>query len=271
MPHLNRLLIAILVALVALPICESRAAPGCYEVRSTWGSTEVCPGAASDSATVGVSQNDQGWTTSADGAGAYLGDSGPVIDLWQIAQDCVVRGMVDDGCRFLAEDINRFAQPAPPPVVVDVATVARNASASLQVPTPVLVVGPDPAANQWGVLAVGLPVWVWADDTGPVSTTVVQDGIQIDMTATRGAISIDWGDGKTSVCNSMTPRPEAIDPLTPSPDCGHSYLVKGDYVIRASASWHVSWQAVGSSGTLGLSSVGEYPLAIREFSAVVVG
>ncbi len=230
------------------------------------------PGGGNE-ATVGVNQNEPGWTdTSNQGPGGSVSDPGPVIDLWQIAQDCVLRGFVEDGCRFLAGETDRFAQPPPPPpVVVDVATVARNASASLQVPTPVLVVGPDPAANHWGVLAVGLPVWVWADDTGPVSTTVVQDGIQIDMTATRGAISIDWGDGATSICDSMTPRPETIDPLTPSPDCGHSYLVKGDYVIRASASWNVSWQAVGSSGTLGLSSVGEYPLAIREFSAVVVG
>lgn len=265
----------VLVALAAVfLVCNGPRASACEceLVASMVGQIQVCPKGCGDQANVGVTQTDPGYSTGSVGdTGSYTGDPGPVIDIWQIAQDCVGRGALDDGCRFISDGGDRFAQPPPVVPVIDVPAVAREASASLQVPAPVLVVGPDPAANKWGTLAVGLPVWIWADDTGPVATTVSQDGIDIAMTASRGAVTVDWGDGTTTVCNTMTPRPAGIDPLASSPDCGHTYLHKGDYVVSASAAWNVSWQAAGTSGTLGLSSTGQYPLAIREFSSVVVG
>lgn len=167
------------------------------------------------------------------------------------------------------------ATPAPAPdgtvVAVDPAALAAQAVARLSVPAPSIVISPHPSDNQWGVSAVGLPLWVWADDPGPVASTVTEQGIEIAMQASRGSVRFDWGDGTSSVCNQMRPRPANIDPLTPSPDCGHTYLRRGDYTITATAGWAVSWQALGQSGTLPLSSNATLAIPVREFQALVVG
>ena len=156
-------------------------------------------------------------------------------------------------------------------VVVDPAVLAASAVARLSVPQPAITLSPQPSDNQWGALAVGLPIWAWASDQGPVATAVTEQGIDIQMTATRGSVRFDWGDGTSTVCTVMRPRPEAMNPLTPSPDCGHTYLLRDDYTITATAGWAVSWQALGQSGTLPLTSSSTVSVPIREFLSVVVG
>lgn len=148
---------------------------------------------------------------------------------------------------------------------------AASAVARLSVPSPQINISPQPSDNKWNVLAVGLPLWVWATDQAPVTTSVSEQGIDISMTATRGTVRFDWGDGTSSTCELMRPRPQGMDPLTPSPDCGHTYLKKGDYVVTATAAWAVNWQALGQSGTLPLTSTNTMSIPIREFSSVVVG
>ena len=167
------------------------------------------------------------------------------------------------------------AVPLPAPdgalVAADPAVLAAQAVARLSVPAPSITISPHPSDNQWGVSAVGLPLWVWADDPGPVTATVTEQGIDIVMQASRGTVTFDWGDGTSSVCNQMRPRPTNIDPLTPSPDCGHTYLRRGDYTITATAGWAVTWQALGQSGTLPLSSSATSAIPVREFQSLVVG
>ena len=167
------------------------------------------------------------------------------------------------------------AVPLPAPdgalVAADPAVLAAQAVARLSVPAPSITISPHPSDNQWGVSAVGLPLWVWADDPGPVTSTVTEQGIDIVMQASRGTVTFDWGDGTSSVCNQMRPRPTNIDPLTPSPDCGHTYLRRGDYTITATAGWAVTWQALGQSGTLPLSTRATSAIPVREFQSLVVG
>ena len=167
------------------------------------------------------------------------------------------------------------AVPLPAPdgtlVAADPAVLAAQAVARLSVPAPSITISPHPSDNQWQVSAVGLPLWVWADDPGPVTSTVTEQGIDIVMQASRGTVTFDWGDGTSSVCNQMRPRPANIDPLTPSPDCGHTYLRRGDYTITATAGWAVTWQALGQSGTLPLSSSATSAIPVREFQSLVVG
>ena len=167
------------------------------------------------------------------------------------------------------------AVPLPAPdgalVAADPAVLAAQAVARLSVPAPSITISPHPSDNQWGVSAVGLPLWVWADDPGPVTSTVTEQGINIVMQASRGTVTFDWGDGTSSVCNQMRPRPANLDPLTPSPDCGHTYLRRGDYTITATAGWAVTWQALGQSGTLPLSSSATSAIPVREFQSLVVG
>ena len=167
------------------------------------------------------------------------------------------------------------AMPLPAPdgtlVAVDSGVLAAQAVARLSVPAPAIMISPHPSDNQWGVSAVGLPLWVWADDPGPLTATVTEQGINIVMQANRGSVQFDWGDATSSVCNQMRPRPANIDPLTPSPDCGHTYLRRGDYTITATAGWAVTWQALGQSGTLPLSSSATSAIPVREFQSLVVG
>lgn len=151
------------------------------------------------------------------------------------------------------------------------AQAAASAVARLRVPEPQIIFGPEPSVNKWNVLAVGFPIWVWLADPGPQQTTVDQDGIEITLTATQAAARFDWGDGQVSNCATMRQRPAQVEPLTPSPDCGHSYLTAGDYTVTATAQWDVAWTALGYSGTLPLSATGSRDLPIREFASVVVG
>lgn len=166
------------------------------------------------------------------------------------------------------------ALPDPAPdgaIAVDPAVLAAQAVARLSVPQPSIVVSPHPSDNQWGVSAVGLPLWVWSADPGPVTSTVTEQGINIAMQASRGSVRFDWGDATSSICNQMRPRPANMDPLTPSPDCGHTYQRRGDYTITATADWVVSWQALGQAGTLPLTSGATTSIPVREFQSLVVG
>ena len=164
-----------------------------------------------------------------------------------------------------------LAAPDGTMVAVDPGVLAAQAVARLSVPAPAIMISPHPSDNQWGVSAVGLPLWVWADDPGPLTATVTEQGINIVMQANRGSVQFDWGDATSSVCNQMRPRPANLDPLTPSPDCGHTYLRRGDYTITATAGWAVTWQALGQSGTLPLSSSATSAIPVREFQSLVVG
>ncbi len=155
--------------------------------------------------------------------------------------------------------------------VVDVRATAQSAVASLGVPAPAIRLAPEPANNQWGALAVGLPIWVWVDDPGSVGTSTSQDGIDISLNAARSSVTFDWGDGTSSVCTQMLERPAGTDPLAASPACGHAYLKAGDFTITATAAWNVGWQALGQQGQVDLSSSATYELPIREFVTVVIG
>lgn len=154
---------------------------------------------------------------------------------------------------------------------VDVVASARSAAASLGVPVPVIRLSPEPSGNRWGALGVGLPIWAWLDDPGSLSASASQDGIDISLSASRGSVTFDWGDGTSSTCTQMVQRPVGVDPLMASPVCGHAYVRAGDYTITATSSWDVSWQALGQQGEVGLSSSATYQMPIREFVTVVIG
>lgn len=257
-----RLNLCVAFLLFGLPMAPAMAQSQ-VECETTWNgltNIEVCP--EQDQLNVGAERPSEG-------GGGQQTNQQPVPE-WRapadVCRDVLAVAPDDLGCK---QSIWRDRFGSVP--VVDISRAAAEAAASLEVPPPELMIGPDPSMNKWGVLAVGLPVWVWSDDPGPLSTSIEQDGLGVSITADRGAVTIDWGDGTTSVCQTLTPRPVAIDPLTSSPDCGHTYLKKGDYTISATASWNASWQAAGSSGSATLSSASSYTLPIREFVSVVVG
>ena len=162
------------------------------------------------------------------------------------------------------------AEPVEPGI--DIAGVVSQASLQLGVPAPVVRLGPDPSWNQWKLLAVGLPIWLWTEGVQPQTAATSMEGIDIQMQATPGGATVDWGDGTVIWCATMTSKTRYTDPLLMSPDCGHKYEHPGDYTITVTQQWIVDWAALNQKGQLQLQSVGTYPnLPIRNFHAVVTG
>lgn len=163
----------------------------------------------------------------------------------------------------------------PPPVDASEQTsgdpliAARYAAAELSVPPPVVGLNPDPGNNQWNAWAIGLPVGVGLDEPAPVSVTTTSQGLRVELTAIRGQIHLDWGDGSTSVCTRWDTRPRT-DPRTP-PVCGHTYQDPDQYTITATAAWTITWSALDHTGTLPATSTTTHPITIKEFQAVITG
>lgn len=276
MPHwLMRLLLgSCLLATLAIAPAQEARANDCKRHETVLGEAVSCVGGSSvgvDAAVPGTSQPAAG--EPAGGAPAT------VVDGPGTAWDGTTPYCGPDVAELLAAlpkpagqapiwaCLNTPGEPAP---AIDVNALGRQAAASLTVPQPVLVLGPEPSVNQWNALAVGLPVWIWAEQQPAINTTTSQQGIDIHLSAVRGAITIDWGDGTTTVCKTTTPRPAGNDPMAKSPDCGHTYLKRGDYTITATAEWATTWTALNTSGTVQLTNTGTRQLPISEFEAVVV-
>ncbi|WP_460742922.1 hypothetical protein [Mariniluteicoccus endophyticus] len=135
--------------------------------------------------------------------------------------------------------------------------VAAQAVADLRLPAGVPRVGPDPSHNEWNMVAVGYPIWLWTDDPASTSTTVNQQGITITITATRSETTFSMGDGTTVRCATSHRWTPAVAPGAPSPSCGHGYQQKPlrgtTYTITASSRWTAAWSALGQSGTIPLT------------------
>ena len=132
------------------------------------------------------------------------------------------------------------------------AEVARRAVAQLALPANVPVFGPLPTQNQWGIIPVGYPVWLWTSSTDTqMAKTVSQDGLTIALTAARQSIVFNLGDGQHVTCAKPTPRPAQLtgDPLQPSPTCGHIYQTTGTFTITATTHWAIAWQTDHESGS----------------------
>ena len=174
-----------------------------------------------------------------------------------------------DGCAAYWEDPD-FCDPDAEDGGPDVSVLAQRAALSLSVPAPELRIGPDPARNQWNMIPVGFPIWVWTTEANTLTATTTAEGITITMTATRGPTTITFGDGTTLVCRTMTPRPAYLDPPPPSPDCGHTYTATGQHTITATTTWTIQWQALGLTGTVPITRTAGTTLRVGELTAVLV-
>lgn len=154
----------------------------------------------------------------------------------------------------------------------DVEAVARSAVASLQVPYLMPQLGPDPSVNEWKMLVVGFPIWLWVENPAPWGTSVSQSGIDITLDAQFVGVVFDMGDGERPVsCDVMYRYNSYVEPGAPSPTCGYVYKHVGQYTVTATSAWIVNWTAAGYSGQLWLETSNSRPLKIGELRAVVTG
>lgn len=164
-------------------------------------------------------------------------------------------------------------EPAPPQQTVSLEAIAISVATEIYLPALAPKFGPDPSVNEWKMLAVGYPVWLWTDVPASVHSSATQQGITVTLSARPTSTSFEMGDGGTVRCVAMTPYTVAVKPGTPSPDCGYTYrrpsLPQGSYTVTAITRWQVSWSAVGQSGTFAMNRAGSRQLPIGEIQAVI--
>ena len=157
-------------------------------------------------------------------------------------------------------------------VTVAPVVLARQAAATLELPTQTVRVGPNPSANQWNMLAVGYPLWLWREGAGTISESVSLGGASLSMTATYRSTTYDMGDGKKVTCTVSTPWVAAAQtPGTPSPTCGHSYSRPGTYTITGTHTWDLAWSGMGQSGSFPLTNVSSTTIEVGELASIVIG
>lgn len=138
--------------------------------------------------------------------------------------------------------------PGAPPKI-DPAVVARQLAADVGMKA--ITIGIVPQARPGSRGLVGMPVWVWNAAAGdPHTRGPLTDADQgVSITATVGQFEVDWGDGSSSTCTTMTPY-QRSDGVRSSPDCGHHYDSPGSYTVSVTNYWDIPWQGLGQRGIL---------------------
>lgn len=154
---------------------------------------------------------------------------------------------------------------------VDWRVVVDRAVLALNLPEGTPQIGPDPAWNEWKALAVGFPLWLWAD-TAPRDSTTTNDGITVHIHARAEKTVFTMGDGRSVTCTAMTAYNRATTkPGASSPTCGYTYATRRSFVVSATTTWRADWSANGASGSLTVQKTATRPLTIIELESVITG
>ncbi len=171
------------------------------------------------------------------------------------------------------------AAPAlpPPPSAAVVAQIAIS-QLNLTAATPHLSANPN--------LAVGLPVWMWVDQspttTGPVSTTATVGPTSVTAVATLSRIHWSMGPAGAVVSCAGPGTPAPAGPIfhgNNSPDCGFSYALRslpertggtGKWPVSATAVWNITWFGAGQTGGQGLNLTSRTAVEVGELQSVFV-
>ena len=176
----------------------------------------------------------------------------------------------DSGCR----DISPASRESVARLVADLDATARTLIAKLQLPDPTPQIGPDPARNEWKMAAVGYPLWLWTGGPRTITSRVRAFGVTFTLRATWLSTDFDMGDGHQVRCTETSTYPAQSEPGRKSPSCGYTYLEsslpKGEYTVRATTNWRISWSALGRSGSVPGSYTGSRSLPVGELNALVV-
>lgn len=155
---------------------------------------------------------------------------------------------------------------------VDPSAMVRSLIAQLRLPDANPRFGPNPNKNEWKMLAVGFPVWLWTDGPRQKSTTASASGITFNLSAELESTTFTMGDGGKVTCTSMSTYSNSVTAGAPSPTCGYVYktpsLPRGTYTVTATPTWRIRWSAAGFSGTLTTTYSDSSQIRIGELSAL---
>lgn len=187
------------------------------------------------------------------------------------------RRAVQDACWRQLQDVLCFDNGGDPLQALGLTGPVARAMAvqlitRLQLPTPQPQFGPNPNDNEWNMLTVGYPIWLWTNGPTTVTTTTSGYGFTFHMTARWRSTTFHTGDQHTVTCTRMTTYTTTVKPGSPSPTCGHTYqkpsLPKGHYTVQAIANWDVTWTVAGLTGTLPAHNQATATIPIGELTAL---
>ncbi|MFE9687536.1 ATP/GTP-binding protein [Streptomyces sp. NPDC006285] len=150
-----------------------------------------------------------------------------------------------------------FAQPPDgAAAAVDPQTLAVQAVRDMTLLGPDIGIAPEPGGR--GV--IGMPVWMWANDTphawGPVVESASAGDVTVIATAKVTRVVWSMGDGTQVVCAGRGTAYKAAFGKKDSPDCGYRYALpsamepSGKYHVTATSTWTIAWQGGGQTGQL---------------------
>ena len=224
----------------------------------------------------------QGSSSASSGAGWSGGVPVDVVPVWipsgspgDCNQQKATNWLVECNPLPLPPEPTASADPVtgelPPPP--DMGQLAREVVVRLRLPDPTPLIGPDPSVNEWGMAAVGYPLWLWTVGPDDVSATVVAFGYTFTLAAHRVSTTFVMGDGGSVTCTVTTPFSEGVTPGVASPSCGYVYRIPSrpgpDYLVSATTNWVVSWSALGQSGVIPATYAGSRTLSVGELYSLV--
>lgn len=184
-----------------------------------------------------------------------LGVGGPTPGAWYTVR-CAAPQL--DYFTSVTEWLATSSPSSPPSPVVDVLGLALQAESSIRLPLPSVNVSPSPFT------VVNLPTWLWVDPTiwRPYVASASAGGITAIATATPVSVMWSTGDGGSTTCTGPgAPYRTEVPASEQSPSCSYTYRESsagqaspdGDpndaaFVLRASVTWEVRWQAMGTTG-----------------------
>lgn len=140
-------------------------------------------------------------------------------------------------------------------------------------------IGIVPESGARSVGLVGLPVWMWTEETantwGPLAKTATAGGVSITAVAKVQQVDWDMGDGSIVTCATAGTAYEDRYGDQMSPDCGHKYtqtsvgLPGNAYRVSATSHWQIDWSGGGASGRLSLELTAETQLQVGELQVLV--
>ncbi|SDS69635.1 hypothetical protein SAMN04488543_2216 [Friedmanniella luteola] len=165
------------------------------------------------------------------------------------------------------------AAPAAPAVTPEQAAYIASARLHLAAPKP--VVGPPPEINEWGMAAVGYPLWLSAEgdlDPAPVADSVFDLAVSLDARLVE--VVFDMGDGHRVRCRELTTRwTRSVEPGATSPSCGYAYqepsLPEGLYTVTANAVWAIDWSINGTTGSIPFYQSASTEVPVGELQVLV--
>ncbi|MDX3370270.1 ATP/GTP-binding protein [Streptomyces sp. ME02-6987-2C] len=179
----------------------------------------------------------------------------------------------DDGTGTMTDEQLVWVADGEEPPAVDPEAVAAIAVSKME------LLGPDIASPRTaGRYTVGVPMWLWVDQTptsyGPQTTSATAGAVTVTATARVSSIAWSMGDGSTVTCNGPGTPYKGSSDIAESPTCGHIYKASsakaqsGKFTVTATSTWTVDWQGGGESGQFTEIRESDVQVAIGELQVV---